>query len=154
MKRYRSRLFKYNPQPVIQRDVLVVRLVKPSFRWIMISDSWTFSILAGQEGIEPPTFGFGDRRSANLATGQYSIETVKTANRKAADSPNTRNEKIIQFPGGRPFLFNNLCDDAGANCSSTLAYGKTQPFFHRNRSNQVHCHRNIVPWHHHLSPCR
>src|SRR6187399_2175545 len=43
---------------------------------------------------------------------------------------------------------------AGVNCSSTLAYGKTQPFFHRNRSNQVHCHRNIVPWHHHLSPCR
>jgi hypothetical protein len=23
------------------------------------------SFLAGQEGIEPPTFGFGDRRSAN-----------------------------------------------------------------------------------------
>ena len=23
------------------------------------------AVLAGQEGIEPPTFGFGDRRSAN-----------------------------------------------------------------------------------------
>jgi hypothetical protein len=52
-----------HPQPLIPQ-CMVVRLMKPGLP-LGNSDSTTFSILAGQEGIEPPTFGFGDRRSAN-----------------------------------------------------------------------------------------
>ena len=33
-------------------------------RFIFMETLFQFS-MAGQEGIEPPTFGFGDRRSAN-----------------------------------------------------------------------------------------
>lgn len=33
---------------------------------ILLKESQTHRVnLAGQEGIEPPTYGFGDRRSAN-----------------------------------------------------------------------------------------
>jgi len=42
--------------------------MRPAFivkRGNTADDSMRILILAGQEGIEPPTFGFGDRRSAN-----------------------------------------------------------------------------------------
>ena len=43
--------------------------MRPAFivnaRQHIADGSMRILILAGQEGIEPPTFGFGDRRSAN-----------------------------------------------------------------------------------------
>src|SRR5688500_18435355 len=55
---------------------------------------------------------------------------------------------------GYPELLYNFCHDTCAYGSAAFAYGKSQSLFHRNRRNQVHRHRYVVPRHHHLGPRR
>src|SRR3989339_309425 len=47
-------------------------------------------------------------------------------------------------------LLQNLCYHACANSTTTLAYRKTQTFFHRNRGDQADSDRYIVAWHDHF----
>ena len=49
--------------------------------------------LAGQEGFEPPTYGFGDRRSAVGATGLFRLHVVRMLPAPGAE-----------FPSFEPFL--------------------------------------------------
>src|SRR5579862_3810743 len=45
-----------------------------------------------------------------------------------------------------------LGHDAGADGLATLANRKTQPLVHRNRTDQLDRHLDVVPGHHHLDP--
>src|SRR5262249_55918502 len=49
-------------------------------------------------------------------------------------------------------LFDNLCDDASADRAAALADRKPKLLLHRYRNDQLHCHRHVVPGHHHLGP--
>ncbi len=77
--------------------------------------------MAGQEGLEPPTCGFGDRCSAKLSYWpKQSLRNISAQN---------------SLP--RPlYLLVDLGNHTGANRPSAFAYRKTQTFFHRNRCNQ------------------
>src|SRR4029079_8703717 len=60
------------------------------------------------------------------------------------------------MPGIRPgmttdrFLLDDAGDDAGTDGAAALADSETKLFFHRDRHDQVHFHRNVVTRHHHL----
>src|SRR5512140_3641978 len=51
-------------------------------------------------------------------------------------------------------LLDDLGDDAGAHGPAAFANREPQPLFHRNRRNQLHRQRHVVPRHHHLRPRR
>src|SRR6267378_1033805 len=51
-------------------------------------------------------------------------------------------------------LFQNLRDHTRANRSSTLADGKAQLLFHRDRRDQLDRHLRVIPRHHHLDAGR
>src|SRR5882757_4267445 len=51
-------------------------------------------------------------------------------------------------------LFNNACDDAGADGSAALADGEAQLLFHRDRHDQLHLDGDVVAGHHHLGSFR
>src|SRR5487761_1966010 len=48
----------------------------------------------------------------------------------------------------------DLGDDAGTHRAPAFPDREPQPLFHRDRRNQRHLHRNVVPRHHHLRPPR
>src|SRR5487761_2204135 len=48
----------------------------------------------------------------------------------------------------------DLGDDAGTHRAPAFPDREPQPLFHRNRRDQRHLHRNVVPRHHHLRPPR
>src|SRR6188508_1310484 len=49
-------------------------------------------------------------------------------------------------------LCQNFRDDAGADRLAPLAHGKPQPLIHRDRTDQLRRHTDVVPRHHHLHP--
>src|SRR6516162_811175 len=51
-------------------------------------------------------------------------------------------------------LFDDFCDDAGADGAAALADRKAQPLIHCDRRNQLDLHRDVVARHHHLGPLR
>src|SRR5664279_4496905 len=51
-------------------------------------------------------------------------------------------------------LLDDLRHHPSAHGPATLANREAQPLFHRNRLNQRHRHRNVVPRHHHLRAFR
>src|SRR5215813_46015 len=51
-------------------------------------------------------------------------------------------------------LRHNLGHDTRAHCPAPLANREPQLLLHRNRRDQLHRHRHVVPRHHHLHPRR
>src|SRR5688572_32588626 len=49
-----------------------------------------------------------------------------------------------------PVLFDDACDDAGADGTAAFTDREAQLFFHRDRHDQVHFHRDVVARHHHF----
>src|ERR1700753_2847089 len=47
-------------------------------------------------------------------------------------------------------LLDDACDDAGADGAATFTYREAELFFHRDRHDQVHFHRDVVARHHHF----
>src|SRR5262249_27009422 len=90
--------------------------------------------LAGVEGLEPPAYGFGGRRSTNLATLLHSSWPSRVS---------TRGPPI-------PSLLNNTCDDAGTDGSAAFADGEAQLLLHRDRHDQLDLDGDVVARHHHL----
>src|SRR5436190_20871544 len=83
--------------------------------------------LAGVEGLEPPTPGFGDRCSSQLS---YTPIVRRLAS------------------------LDDLRDDAGADRAPALADRKPQLLLHRNRHDEFHRHRHVVAGHHHRGAFR
>src|SRR5215475_14873357 len=93
--------------------------------------------MAGVEGLEPPTPGFGDRCSSQLSYtpigpppgSLYLVQLLSS----------------LLYDGG---------DDAGADGAPALADRKAQALVHRDRHDQLDLHRHIVAGHHHLRALR
>src|SRR5271169_5097987 len=49
-----------------------------------------------------------------------------------------------------PYLLDDACDDAGADGAATFTDREAELFFHRDRHDQVHFHRDVVARHHHF----
>src|SRR5947209_4965273 len=70
--------------------------------------------------------------------------------------PAPRLKKKSWMPGTRPgtttdgFLLDDAGDDAGTDGAAALADREAKLFFHRDRHDQVHFHRDVVTRHHHL----
>src|SRR3954462_14278297 len=67
-------------------------------------------------------------------------------------TPNLRfwRPTLCQLSYAPGFLFDDLCDDTGADRLAALADGKAKPLLHRDRRDQRHHHLYVVPRHHHL----
>src|SRR3984885_12817603 len=61
--------------------------------------------------------------------------------------------QLSYWPAGKQLL-QDLRDDAGADRFTTLTDGETQPFFHRDRADQLHVNFDVVARHDHLSARR
>src|SRR5947209_11857918 len=74
--------------------------------------------------------------------------------------PAPRLKKKSWMPGTRPgtttdgFLLDDAGDDAGTDGAAALADREAELFFHRDRHDQVHFHRDVVARHHHLGTFR
>src|SRR5579859_1862054 len=60
-------------------------------------------------------------------------------------------------PAAKPtliYLFDDRCNNAGADGTATLTDGETQAFVHGDRGDQIHHHGDVVARHHHLGAGR
>src|ERR1700680_1773040 len=103
------------------------------------SDFWR---LAGVEGLEPPTPGFGDRCSSQLS--YTPMRTADDSVSLASPPSSVRSRASLD----------DLRDHAGTHRAAAPADGEPQLLLHRDRHDQLHHHRHVVARHHHLGALR
>src|SRR3982751_5236130 len=120
--------------------------------WASISKFYRLKRLAGQEGFEPPTFGFGDRRSTIRATALYGyLLSKRTGQNASGEEPRGPSP---QRPTKPYSLRHDLGDRAGADGAAALADGEANTPLHRDRRDQLDLQVHVVPRHHHLGAVR
>src|SRR2546430_3744194 len=139
--------------------------------------------MAGQEGFEPPTPGFGDRCSSQAellaypglgpglpgflvnrvlpATGAellplhaVGVQAFVLRVRVVALLAFVASERDRITHGSPPFLLQDFRHDAGAHGPAALANREPKLLLHRDRRDQLHRDVHVVPRHHHLPALR
>ena len=110
--------------------------------------AWGAWEVAGAEGLELSTSGFGDRRSSQLSyaprrdRNEMVLRTLISVS-QLLTAP-YRWLRLMQVSVG------DGCHHAGAHRPATLTDGETQALIHRDRRDQRHVHRDVVAGHHHF----